>query len=305
MAFQTIEGKLYKLHLDNWEPFIKAMDDDFNKINEFKFHHPQNTHKEFFRHYVYLPANGCTFMMVGQMRKAEDSACVRIVIHSVNFKDSYLAIYDYEHCFRNPDLMAGMLVRGFNDSLKGTGLRMTFEPWDTMGKDIRWFDDHELTYNINYHRTMGKHVSKMGYEDLKAHHKKVEARNEKRKEAKRALAEPKKELIEHYILENYKDKKDLIMFFLRDTLKNRKGSKKVSLPFRLLMDKDITGHIPSTVILKEMPELEGRVSDSRYYHWTNMALSNYDGDKDYEETGKRLEDVIKVPRSAERRSLRR
>ncbi len=171
MAFQTIEGKLYKLHLDNWEPFIKAMDDDFNKINEFKFHHPQNTHKEFFRHYVYLPANGCTFMMVGQMRKAEDSACVRIVIHSVNFKDSYLAIYDYEHCFRNPDLMAGMLVHGFNESLKGTGLRMTFEPWDTMGKDIRWLDDHELTYNINYHRTMGKHVSKMGYEDLKAHHK--------------------------------------------------------------------------------------------------------------------------------------
>ena len=162
MAFQTIEGKLYKLHLDNWEPFIKAMDDDFNKINEFKFHHPQNTHKEFFRHYVYLPANGCTFMMVGQMRKAEDSACVRIVIHSVNFKDSYLAIYDYEHCFRNPDLMAGMLVHGFNESLKGTGLRMTFEPWDTMGKDIRWLDDHELTYNINYHRTMGKHVSKMG-----------------------------------------------------------------------------------------------------------------------------------------------
>lgn len=292
MAFQTIEGKLYKLHSDNWEPFIKAMDDDFDKINVFKFHHPQNAHKEIYRHYVYLPANGCTFMMVGQMRKPEDSACVRIVIHSVNYKDSYLVIYDYAHCFNNPDLMARMLVRGFNQALKGTGVKITFEPWDTEGKDIRWFDDFELTYNMNFHRTMGKHLSKIGFEDLTAHHKKMKARNEKRKEAKRALAEPKKEIIEHYILDKYKDKSDLIMAFLRDTLRNRKGSKKASIPFRLLIDKDITGHIPLSVILREMPELEGRLSDSRYYHWTNMALSDYDGDKDYEETRKRLEEMI-------------
>ncbi len=32
MGFKTLDGKLYKLHLDNWEPFIKAMDDDFHMV---------------------------------------------------------------------------------------------------------------------------------------------------------------------------------------------------------------------------------------------------------------------------------
>ena len=285
MTFKTIVGKLYKLHLDNWEPFIKAMDDDFNKINEFKFHHPQNAHKEFFRHYVYLPANGCTFMMVGQMRKPEDSACVRIMIHSVNFHDSYLAIYDYAHCFRNPDLMAGMLVRGFNGALKGTGLKMTFEPWDTRGEDIRWLDDSELTYNTNFHRTMGKNVSKMGYEDLREHHKKVIALREKRK-----MENEKKDKIEAYISDDYD--KEKIMTFLCEALKNCRGPKRVSMPFRLLYDRGITGRIHYSVVIKEMPELESQVSDSRYYHWTNKVLSSYDGDVAYDKLSKELDDIL-------------
>lgn len=304
MHLKLLVGNLYKINLvsvnqpndresdnpEKWAPFIKAMDDDYNKNVEFKFSHPDDANTPYYRQYVYSPSNGNTFMMVGQLRRPTDSACARVVINSENYKYSYLAIYDYLRCFSDPDVMAEMMVHSFNGALQKAGVKMVYEPWDTKGEDVRWLDDCELTYNKNFLMTEGKNVSKMGYEDVREHQKKMIARNEKRKMAKIAMNGPKKEKIEDFIV---KDKhQETIMRFLRNSLKNRWESKEVSKPFRLLYDLNYTEFIPFSIVMEAMPELNGRVSRSRYNHWTNKVLSSYKDDEDYNELRKELDEML-------------
>ena len=40
--FEELDAKLYKLYLDDWEAFIKVMDDDFTMTKMFKFCHPED-----------------------------------------------------------------------------------------------------------------------------------------------------------------------------------------------------------------------------------------------------------------------
>lgn len=288
MKFKTISGKLYLMQLENWDIFIKAMDDDFNKKKEFRFSHPLDGKIDFFRHYVYLPAIGNAFMMVGRLRHPTDSACVRIVHDSVNYKVSYLVIYDYLRCFDDADVMAKMLENGFNEAMKDAGVKMKLVPWNTQGKTIRWIADSETTYNIHYHLSQGINVSKMGYEDLRELHEKINARNKKRKEER-----AKKKT--HNCIEGYikKGDKQQVMDFLRETLKTCRRSRMVSLPFRLLMDEGVTIKIPFSIIMKQMPELDGRVSETRYNFWTSRSVSNYDNDEYYKKIGKKLKTIIK------------
>lgn len=301
MAFKYLKVNLYKLflvsrnqpqvNLSNWEPFMQVMDDDFAKNSEFTFSHPHDSQKPFIRRYVFQAANGNTFVMFGEMKHKQDSACVAIVVNSVNYGFSYLALYDNEHVDHS-DVLAESLVRGFNKKLKDHGVEMTHEFWSIKAEDARWADDFLLTYTENYHQTEGKHVTKMGVEDLTAHDKKTKARNKKRRENNYAKAEPKKTKIEDYILDDYKDKAKQIMVFLRDALKGRKGPRSVSMPFRLLLDKKITSHIPYSIINKEMKGQIDRVSSSKYYKWTNKVLTNYDDDRDYNELNWKLDSII-------------
>ena len=288
MKFKTISGKLYLIQLENWDAFIKAMDDDFNKKKEFRFFHPLDGKIAHYRRYVYLPAIGNTFMMVGRLRYPTDSACVRIVHDSENYKVSYLVIYDYMRCFEDADLMAKMLENAFNEAMKDAGVEMKLVRWDTKGKTIMWIADSETTYNIHYHKSQGINVSKYGYEDLIEHHKKVSTRNEKRKEER--AKKKAYNCIEDYIK---KGDKQQVMAFLRESLKPCKRSRMVSMPFRLLMDEGVTIKIPFSIIIKQMPELEGRVSETRYKIWTSRTLSNYDNDEYYKKISKKLRMIIK------------
>ena len=266
MGFITLEGKLYKLHLDNWKPFIKAMDDDFHMVKEFEFFHPEDSKKEYLRHYVFVPANGNTFMMVGECNHPTDSACVRIVLNSVNYGVSYMVIYDYKRCFSDADILAEMIVRSFNEVMKDSGEEMTFEPWDTKGEKIKFFADSEITYNNQIHETMGKNVSKLGYEEVLAHYKREKAKNDKRKIAN---AEKKKERFDEFIKDE--GKVGAILKFIHETLKICWTPKSIGLTFRLLRDQEITGHsaIPFSIVKEEFKELKGRLSSSSYYFWVN------------------------------------
>lgn len=279
MGFKTLDGKLYKLHLDNWEPFIKAMDDDFHMVREFEFCHPEDSQKEYLRHYVFVPANGNTFMMVGECNHPTDSACVRIVLNSVNYGVSYMVIYDYQRCFSDADILAKMIVSSFNEVMKDSGEEMTFEPWDTKGVKIKYFADSEITYNNQIHETMGKNVSKLGYEEVLAHYKREKAKNDKRKIAN---AEKKKERFDEFI-EN-EEKVKPILKFIHESLKNCWTPKSIGLTFRLLRDQEITGSsaIPFSIVKKEFKELKGRLSSSSYYFWVNkIEFEKYKKDPYY------------------------
>ena len=282
--FEELDAKLYKLYLDDWEAFIKVMDDDFTMTKMFKFCHPEDPKNKFSRHYVFFPANGCTMMMVGRMRHKVDSACVKTVINSRNFKHSYMAIYNNEHVISNTDLMAKMVVDGFNVVLKDYDQEMTFEPLAREGLYKRWNEDFDLTFDINYKLTKGKHVSKMGFEDLTAQHKKAKARYEKRKESQKAKRAPKMIRIEDFIKKGYD--KNQVMEMLREFYKDHSGSKAVSLPFRYFFDRKITGRIPHSVIDNQISELGGRVTRQRYDAWITCPSAKLETDKDYLEVKK-------------------
>lgn len=270
MVFITLEGKLYKIHLRACDPFLRAMDDDFHMIKEFEFIHPEDVSKDCFRHYVYVPANGNAFLMIGECNHPTDSACVRIVLNSVNYGVSYMVIYDYQRCFSDADLLAEMIVRSFNEAMKGSGEEMTIEPWDTKGEKIMWFADSEVTYNRQLHETMGKNVSKFGYEEVLAHYKKMKAKNDMRKIAN---AEKKKERFDEFIEDE--KKVDQIMTFVHETLKTCKSPRMIGLTFRLLKDLEVTGKyaIPYGIVMKAFAELENRISDTAYYFWVNKKES--------------------------------
>ena len=132
------KSKLYKMRLvntqptifgdysnsDQWELVVKAMKDDLYKRKTFKFRHPNDSEKEYERHYIGCPANGIALLMVGQFKKDMDFAFVRIVLKSVFYGEPYLVIEKYAQSFRNPDILARMVESAFNWVLKGKGVKL-------------------------------------------------------------------------------------------------------------------------------------------------------------------------------------
>ena len=96
--------------------------------------------------------------------------------------------------------------------------------------------------------------------------------------------------IKDYIL--FKDKA-LVMKLLRHHVSKFRLSKKVAMPFRLFMERKITKRIPFKLVLTEMPELKGKISKTRYNHWTDKMVSSYKGDSDYEALEKEIDDLLK------------
>lgn len=212
MSDYQLEGKLYKIQLINrygplfgrklgskdWKPFIEAMDKDFNKEEEFIFRHPFNHHTRFYRRYVFCPANGNALMMIGQMRHQLDSACVRVVLHSLRYKVCYIGIYDYTRCTDNPDCMMRMIVDSFNQTLRHTPIAISYTP--LVDYDENWLVDSETTYNYNNHKTKGKNIPKLGFEDL--HKKQVEIDNKKKQKEHQAEIEPQQLTFNFFIVDN-------------------------------------------------------------------------------------------------------
>ena len=264
------KSKLYKMRLihthrtifgdysysDQWELFVKAMKDDLNKQKEFK-------------------------LMVGQFKKDMDFAFVRIVLKSVFYGEPYLVIEKYAQSFRNPDILARMVESAFNWVLKGQGVVMKLEPWEPE-EQVMWLLDYEESYMTEIQKMKREDLVMIGYEDALERHRKLEAKKQKR-HIKKGKS------IKDYILIKNKPK---VMNLLRKEIKKALSPKQVAMPIRLLIDRMIMKRAPFKLMLTEIPELEGKISDTRYNHWTDKMQSSYQGDEDYEALDKEIDSLI-------------
>ena len=289
------KSKLYKMRLvhthptifgdysysDQWELFVKAMRDDLNKQKEFKFRHPNDSEKEYERHYIGCPANGIALLMVGQFKKDMDFAFVRIVLKSVFYGEPYLVLEKYAQSFRNPDILARMVESAFNWVLKGQGVVMKLEPWEPE-EQVMWLLDYEESYMTEIQKMKREDLVMIGYEDALERHRKLEAKKQKR-HIKKGKS------IKDYILIKNKPK---VMNLLRKEIKKALSPKQVAMPIRLLIDRMIMKRAPFKLMLTEIPELEGKISDTRYNHWTDKMQSSYQGDEDYEALDKEIDSLI-------------
>lgn len=290
------KSKLYKMRLvhthptifgdysdsDQWELFVKAMKEDLFKQKELKFRHPKDSEKEYERHYIGCPANGIALLMVGQFKKEMDFAFVRIVLKSVFYGEPYIVLEKYAQSFRNPDILAKIVESAFNWVLKGQGVIVKLESWEP-NKQVMWLLDYEESYMTEVQKMKKEDLIMIGYEDALERHQKLEAKKKKR-QIKKAKS------IKDYIL--FKDKA-LVMKLLRHHVSKFRLSKKVAMPFRLFMERKITKRIPFKLVLTEMPELKGKISKTRYNHWTDKMVSSYKGDSDYEALEKEIDDLLK------------
>jgi hypothetical protein len=156
------------------------------------------------------------------------------------------------------------------------------EPWEP-NEQVMWLLDYEESYMTEVQKMKKEDLIMIGYEDALERHQKLEAKKKKR-QIKKAKS------IKDYIL--FKDKA-LVMKLLRHHVSKFRLSKKVPMPFRLFMERKITKRIPFKLVLTEMPELKGKISKTRYNHWTDKMVSSYKGDSDYEALEKEIDDLLK------------
>ena len=290
------KSKLYKMRLvhthqtifgdysdsDQWELFVKAMKDDLFKQKEFKFRHPKDSEKEYERHYIGCPANGIALLMVGQFKKEMDFAFVRIVLKSVFYGEPYLVLEKYAQSFRNPDILARMVESAFNWVLKGQGVKLVLEPWEP-NEQVMWLLDYEESYTTEIQKMNKEDLVMIGYEDALERHRKLETKKQKRRINKA-------QSFKDYILIKNKPK---VMNLLRRKFVKKLSPKMIAMHFRLLIDRKIMKRVPFKLVLQEMPELVGKVSKTRYNHWTDNMASSYEGDSDYEALEKEIDDLLK------------
>ena len=289
------KSKLYKMRLvntqptifgdysnsDQWELFVKAMKDDLYKRKTFKFRHPNDSEKEYERHYIGCPANGIALLTVGQFKKDMDFAFVWIVLKSALYGEPYLVLGKYSQSFHNPDILAKIVESAFNWVLKGKGVKLVLEPWETDEK-IMWAVDYNQSYMNEMTHIDPSDLILVGYEDA--------LEDYMMKLAKRGKQKINKEKgFKDYIL--FQDK-NLVMRLVRQQIKNTSSPKRIAMPFRLLNDRKIVNRIPYKIVVSEYPELEGNISETRYNYWTNAIISSYEGDLDYIELNKEIDSLL-------------
>ena len=291
------DSKLYKFRLvsneptlfgdreysDKWDLLINAMYDDSRSDQVLRFKHPKHKDKEFIRHYIGDPSRGVALLTVGQFRDPLDYVYVKIVLKSLNYGEPYLVIIKAGQSLRNPHIMAEMVECAFNWALKGTGLSLVIEPWETDEK-IMWYKDFSESLMYEIYRCKGEGLTLVGYEEALVYHMNKNAR-------KRKSSIAKDDSLEDYIL--FKNK-NLVLKLLRSQIKDARSSKKIAMPFRLLSDRKLLKRVPYKVVLSEMQELEGKISETRYNYWTNTIVSDYEGDYDYENLNKEIDNLLRI-----------
>ena len=265
-------SKLYKIRLVNKQPTLfgeysyseqyqllaKAMKDDLYKEKELKFRHPNDSEKEYVRHYISSPVNGNAFLAVGQFKNDKDFAFVRILLKSAFYGEPYLVLEKYAQSFRNPDILAKMVESAFNWVLKGQGVKLVLEPWEP-DEQVMWLLDYEESFMNEMAHIAPNDLIMVGYEDaLEDYMMKLARKNEDRK-----------------------PKKEAILKFLHQAVKGQMTPKEITRPFRFLYDHKITDRIPFKAVIKEFPELAGLLDERRYNNWTNPNSTSYDYDPHY------------------------
>ena len=289
-------GTLYRVYLvqrnknlwndydysNEWKKLEEVMEKDLHDDEVFLFHHPKFSKKEYKRKYHMCPANGNARMVVGRMENPLDFAYVFFVIHSYFYNVPYIVLEDYKCIFPNPDVIAEMVARAVNWVLKDFGVEIVLKRWDEL---VLYPIDFWVSYNKELRKSGGRNLIPMGYEGaLKVH----EAKEAKKQKRQRSKDNNLKRIKDHILNGRY----NTIMEFLKKGTMGEKSPKRISMPFRLLLNREIISHIPYKLVLKEMPHLKGLVSKTRYNHWTNKFASSYDGDSDYEKMEKELNRIL-------------
>lgn len=83
--------------------------------------------------------------------------------------------------------------------------------------------------------------------------------------------------LRNYILHH---NKDLVLKLLDGVLRNLKGSKSVSCPFRFLQDHKVMKRPPFNAVINQFPYLKDRVTVSRFNEYTNENNNPYAKDGD-------------------------
>lgn len=281
------ESKLYTMRLVGSDPtifgdyvdsnhlelFADAMDNDLHKVNPLVFRHPKLI-ELLGRKYLLCPANGNTLMAVGKFKDQMDFAYVFLLLNSKKYKRPYMVLERYSKVHRNPDVLADMVASAFNWVLKDKGVKVVFEPWDTKGQPIYYLKDGWDSWNLELFLTGGRNLIRKGYEDaLEMDKKEAEA-------AGMPVGSRKSDDIRVYIKSGYD--KNRVIEFLRLAVKGMTAAREIAMPFRFLLDREITTKIPYKAVIKAFPELEGLIKERRYNNWTNPYSTSYDGDDRYE-----------------------
>lgn len=297
----TYKAKLYKMRLVNiqrdffgnpvssedWDKFGMVVEDDLYLKEKFRFKNPK-THTDYGHHYMQCPVWGNCLLAIGKLKKTLDLGIVRIVPRSVIYKVPYLVIEIYSPSFRNPDVLADIVLCGINASLEKYGLELFLEPWESE-EPIHWNHDSWISYikDLKDHPEVGERC--MGFEDAVENEKIVKEHLAKKEASKKGKKQIKSDRIEDYIRLPHKEK---IVRFLKEKTKGLNIQKDIARPFRFLYDHGITHHIPYKAVIKAIPEIHLKIRESRYNDWTNIQRTSYDGDPKYKDLEKEIESVL-------------
>ena len=129
---------------DEWDKIENLLYEDV-KGKVFNFVHPKRTGIVYERRYKICPVSGIAWLEVGKQGDFTNNATVRVISKSYMYKVPYLVIEDYYPTVKNVDLMAEIVQRAFNTTLKEYGLEVILEPW-VSEKPIWWLLDFEISY---------------------------------------------------------------------------------------------------------------------------------------------------------------
>ena len=270
---------------DRWDVLVKALDKDLHKEKEFKFLHPK-TKKPYYRHYKESPANGVTRLVVGQFRDQLDFAYVRIILNSFLYKEPYLVFERYDFVVRNPDYLAEMVTKAFNWVLKGSGLMVTLEPWESQEVVIKWCWDYALSYEYQLRLIKGANLIRAGYEDSLEESKKKEAKKRKRKEAHAKTEENEFDIL-NYMSSKVKNKPKLLDW-LDENVKGQNLPRGMMRPVRFLINKKLMKGLPISAFNRRYHK-EGLISVSSFNNYTNELYECFVNDPIYDDMEENFE----------------
>ena len=277
-----------------WELIEKTLVMDMNKEKLFSFVLPKNGKKVYMRKYAKCPANGNSELAVGTMEGPRDFARALIVLHSHMYKVPYIVLERYRHISNNPDVMAKMIERAFNWALRDTSVRVVLERWDTKGEYIDYHKDSRASWDIEFDKSNGKNLIKMGYEDALEVYKRKEAEKETMKGGRKS-----DDIMDYIVHSN----KEAIVEFIRQAIKGFKSPKEIARPIRLLCEYKVfveytpdgeQYRLPYKAFINAFPEVKGLITMRRFNDWLNNMRTSYENSARHIKLKKEIEKLLSL-----------
>jgi hypothetical protein len=287
------EKDLYEeiVYSDELDALCRMLDDDYHKKRTLVFAHPNNTNEKYKRHYCTQAMNGFAMLEVGRLSHYADCAYVFVNIHPKLTDVPYVVFGEYRQAFRSHKTLARMMERAFNWALNGRGLMVTLEAWnEEEGEEIfPWGIDLMLSM-VEAQQRLGEAGRRdSGIEDMEllieqigGHGAAAKGKTAKRKPLKSGM-------FYDYIVHT---DKELVLKRLHQVMKGLTIPKDIARPFRYLIDRKVIDRPPYKAVIREFPELESYIHESRYNHYMNENNPCYDHDVRYEKMDCHLRLII-------------